>query len=157
VLVVSEVVTNAVQHGAGVVRLRLLRRRTYVRVEVEDGSPTLPMLLARAGGAAEQGRGLEIVRKLAARWGSQRSGAGKLVWAELPAGVDFGVDELPTAGRRLRPHLRPVKPRRRRRPAPPGQPEPAGATRLRKLGSAATAAIASARLRTSSLRKTFFR
>jgi anti-sigma regulatory factor (Ser/Thr protein kinase) len=100
VLVVSEVVTNAVQHGAGVVLLRLLRRRTYVRVEVEDGSPTLPRLVNRAGGAAERGRGLEIVRKLAARWGSQRSGAGKLVWAELPAGVDFGIDELSTEGRR---------------------------------------------------------
>jgi anti-sigma regulatory factor (Ser/Thr protein kinase) len=100
VLVVSEVVTNAVQHGAGVVRLRLLRRRTYIRVEVEDCSPMLPRLLARAGGAAERGRGLEIVRKLAPRWGSQRSGTGKMVWAELPAGVDFGIDELPIAGPR---------------------------------------------------------
>jgi anti-sigma regulatory factor (Ser/Thr protein kinase) len=94
VLVVSEVVTNAVQHGAGVVRVRLLRRRTYVRVEVQDNSPRLPVLLAVGGRAAERGRGLYIVRNLASRWGSRRDGSGKLVWAELPAGVDLGVDEV---------------------------------------------------------------
>jgi anti-sigma regulatory factor (Ser/Thr protein kinase) len=99
VLVVSEVVTNAVQHGAGVVLVRLLRRRRYVRVEVQDNSPRLPVVLAVVGRAAERGRGLHIVRKLAARWGSQPTGGGKVVWVELPAGVDFGVDELDGSGR----------------------------------------------------------
>jgi anti-sigma regulatory factor (Ser/Thr protein kinase) len=94
VLVVSEVVTNAVQHGAGVVLVRLLRRRTHVRVEVQDNSPRLPVLLAVGGRAAERGRGLHIVRNLASHWGSQRNAGGKLVWAELPAGVDLGVDEV---------------------------------------------------------------
>jgi anti-sigma regulatory factor (Ser/Thr protein kinase) len=94
VLVVSEVVTNAVQHGAGAVVLRLFRRRRYIRVEVQDNSPRPPVLLAITDIAAERGRGLRIVRTLAARWGSKRVGAGKLVWAELPAGVDFGVDEV---------------------------------------------------------------
>jgi anti-sigma regulatory factor (Ser/Thr protein kinase) len=98
VLVVSEVVTNAVQHGAGVVLVRLLRRRTYVRVEVQDNSSRLPVMLAVGGRAADRGRGLHIVRNLASRWGSQRNGRGKLVWAELPAGVDLGVDEVDHPG-----------------------------------------------------------
>ncbi len=96
VLVVSEVVTNALQHGGGVVRVRLLRRRRYVRVEVEDDSPKLPVLMA-APPTAENGRGVYIVRKLAARWGSHLLGRGKLVWAELPCGIDLGVDEGPGA------------------------------------------------------------
>jgi anti-sigma regulatory factor (Ser/Thr protein kinase) len=96
VLVVSEVVTNAVQHGAGVVRLRLLRRRTRVRIEVQDDSPRPPVLLTTAGVTADWGRGLHIVGDLAARWGSRRAGEGKLVWAEVPCGVDLGVDDLTT-------------------------------------------------------------
>jgi anti-sigma regulatory factor (Ser/Thr protein kinase) len=100
VLVVSEVVTNAVEHGAGRVRVRLLRRCESVRIEVQDDSPSPPVLLA-LGRTAERGRGLHIVTRLAARWGSRRSGSGKVVWAELPSGVDFGVDDLaaePAAG-----------------------------------------------------------
>jgi anti-sigma regulatory factor (Ser/Thr protein kinase) len=92
VLVVSEVVTNAVQHGAGVVLVRLLRRHFYVRIEVQDNSPKLPVLMAPPP-TAERGRGVSIVRSLAARWGSRRVGGGKLVWAELPSGVDLGVDD----------------------------------------------------------------
>jgi anti-sigma regulatory factor (Ser/Thr protein kinase) len=93
VLVVSEVVTNAVEHGAGQVRVRLLRRHASVRIEVQDDSPIPPVLLA-LGRTAERGRGLHIVTRLAARWGSRRTTAGKVVWAELPSGVDFGVDDL---------------------------------------------------------------
>jgi anti-sigma regulatory factor (Ser/Thr protein kinase) len=97
VLLTSEVVTNAVEHGAGRVLVRLLRRGTYVRIEVQDDSPTPPVLLA-IGPTEERGRGLHIVSRLAARWGSRRAGTGKVVWVELPCDVDFGVDELSADG-----------------------------------------------------------
>jgi len=93
VLVVSEVVTNAVQHGAGVVRLRLLRQHTNVRIEVQDDSPRPPVLLTTPSTTADWGRGLRIVGGLAAHWGTHRAGSGKLVWAEVPCGTDLGIDD----------------------------------------------------------------
>jgi anti-sigma regulatory factor (Ser/Thr protein kinase) len=93
VLVTSEVVTNAVEHGAGRVLVRLLRRGRYVRIEVQDNSPRPPVPLA-IGPAAERGRGLHIVASVASRWGSRRTKVGKVVWAEVAAGTDIGMDDL---------------------------------------------------------------
>ncbi len=82
VLIVSEMVTNAIRHGHGRVRLKLRRRTGMLRLEVRDGSSRLPMMLA-ADPNAECGRGLRIVAQLAHRWGSTRVRGGKIVWAEL--------------------------------------------------------------------------
>jgi anti-sigma regulatory factor (Ser/Thr protein kinase) len=82
VLVVSEMVTNAVRHGSGGIRLRLHWSGSYLRVEVRDGSPLLPRLLP-ASPSADRGRGLRIVARLASRWGSTRLRDGKVVWVEL--------------------------------------------------------------------------
>jgi anti-sigma regulatory factor (Ser/Thr protein kinase) len=97
VLVVSEAATNAVQHGAGLVLVRLLRRRRYVRVEVQDNSPVPPAPLDNDT-TGERGRGLTIIATLTERWGTRRTPSGKVVWAELPSGIDFGIDELAPAG-----------------------------------------------------------
>jgi anti-sigma regulatory factor (Ser/Thr protein kinase) len=82
VLIVSEMVTNAIRHGRGRVRLRLQWSAGYLRVEVRDASPLLPKLLP-ANPAAERGRGLRIVNRLASRWGSTRLREGKVVWVDL--------------------------------------------------------------------------
>ena len=82
VLIVSEMVTNAVRHGQGRVRLKLRRGAHVLRLEVRDGSPRLPMLLPVAADA-ECGRGLRIVTALAHRWGTTRVRGGKIVWAEV--------------------------------------------------------------------------
>jgi anti-sigma regulatory factor (Ser/Thr protein kinase) len=81
-LVVSEMVTNAVRHGQGRIRLRLSWSRRYLRVEVRDASPLLPRLLP-ASPSADRGRGLRIVARLASRWGSTRLRDGKVVWVDL--------------------------------------------------------------------------
>ncbi|MFL6127562.1 MAG: ATP-binding protein [Mycobacteriales bacterium] len=83
-LLVSELATNAIRHGSPPVRLSLRLYADRLRVEVADGSPTLPHL-ARPGPDRPGGRGLQIVQQLAARWGSQasRSPLGKTVWFEL--------------------------------------------------------------------------
>ncbi|MFF3585309.1 SpoIIE family protein phosphatase [Streptomyces mirabilis] len=85
-LVVSELVTNAIRHAAGPVRLRLIRDETLV-CEVSDGSSTSPHL-RRARLQDEGGRGLFMVAELTQRWGTRHTRAGKTIWAEqaLPEG-----------------------------------------------------------------------
>ena len=80
--VVSELVTNAILHGAVPVTLRLLRADSAVRIEVEDSSRAVPVL-ARPTAEAMTGRGLSLVAALSTGWGVSESPAGKVVWAEI--------------------------------------------------------------------------
>ena len=79
-LMVSELVTNAVQHATRPVTLSLVRT-SRLRCEVGDDSPLLPRR-RRTGPEDERGRGLQIVARCADRWGATRLGAGKVVWFE---------------------------------------------------------------------------
>jgi two-component sensor histidine kinase len=83
-LLVSELVTNAIRHGTPPVRLSLRLDRERLRVEVTDSSPVLPEL-TRPDPDQIGGRGLQIVQLLAARWGASASSRrlGKTVWFEL--------------------------------------------------------------------------
>ncbi|MFJ1752163.1 SpoIIE family protein phosphatase [Kitasatospora sp. NPDC088134] len=80
-LLVSELVTNALRHGRGEIRLRLLRDRSMV-CEVWDDAYAQPRQ-RRAQETDEGGRGLQLVSLLAERWGSRRTPKGKIVWFEL--------------------------------------------------------------------------
>jgi anti-sigma regulatory factor (Ser/Thr protein kinase) len=86
-LLVSEVTTNAIRHGAPPVRLSLRLDKDRLRVEVTDSSPALPRL-GHPGPDAIGGRGLQIVQQLAAKWGAKPSGRliGKTVWFDLLRG-----------------------------------------------------------------------
>ena len=81
-LIVSELVTNAIQHAGGTVLLRLIRDGGTVTCEVGDSSRVLP-LARHAADDDESGRGLQVVSQLSHRWGVRRTRAGKLVWCEL--------------------------------------------------------------------------
>ncbi|WUH88991.1 SpoIIE family protein phosphatase [Streptomyces sp. NBC_00433] len=81
VLVVSELVTNAVRYATGPIDLRLLRA-AVLTCEVTDNSSTAPQL-RRAVDTDENGRGLFITAQLTQRWGVRRAGRGKTIWAEL--------------------------------------------------------------------------
>ncbi|MFB6615092.1 SpoIIE family protein phosphatase [Streptomyces sp. NPDC085524] len=85
-LIVSELVTNAIRHAGGPVRLRLIRADTLT-CEVSDSSNTQPRM-RRAQNSEEGGRGLYIVAQLSHRWGSRCTLGGKTVWSEqhLPLG-----------------------------------------------------------------------
>ncbi|MFF9221117.1 ATP-binding protein [Streptomyces viridosporus] len=86
VLLVSELVGNAVRHtGARVFGLRLRRRRGWIRVEVRDPSRGLPCLMP-VQEMDVSGRGLFLVDKLADRWGVDLLPRGKTTWFEMRTG-----------------------------------------------------------------------
>ncbi|HEU4348930.1 MAG TPA: ATP-binding protein [Actinoplanes sp.] len=83
-LVVSELVTNAVLHGAEPIVVTVVRAPERVRVEVTDGRSDASPHNNRAAPHAETGRGLSVVTRLACAWGWRASpGRGKTVWAEV--------------------------------------------------------------------------
>ncbi|WP_078884169.1 ATP-binding protein [Streptomyces sp. NRRL S-340] len=87
VLLVSELVTNAVVHTGcpAVLRLSLpgaAADAATVRLEVADASTCAPQPRC-AGDEATNGRGLALVDGLADRWGWSAEGAGKRIWCEL--------------------------------------------------------------------------
>ena len=83
-LLVSEVATNALVHGNGNVRLRVVPRPRGVRIEVLDGSSTLPRRRA-ATLYDEGGRGIALVEAMATSWGAETTADGKVVWFEVAA------------------------------------------------------------------------
>lgn len=83
VLLVSELVGNAVRHtGARVFGLRMRRRRGMIRVEVRDPSRGLPCLLP-VQELDTTGRGLYLIDKLSDRWGVDLLPRGKTTWFEM--------------------------------------------------------------------------
>ncbi|GAA3651620.1 hypothetical protein GCM10022224_013130 [Nonomuraea antimicrobica] len=81
-LVVSELVTNALVHGDGPPTLRVRGSASHVRVEVGDAGDRLPE--AREPGPAS-GWGLHVVGLLCTGWGISPGDGGKVVWCELAA------------------------------------------------------------------------
>jgi serine phosphatase RsbU (regulator of sigma subunit)/anti-sigma regulatory factor (Ser/Thr protein kinase) len=79
-LILSELITNAIRHGAGPIRVRLLYGRTLI-CEVSDVSNTAPHL-RRAASTDEGGRGLFLVAQLSQSWGTRYLPEGKVIWAE---------------------------------------------------------------------------
>ncbi|MET7689921.1 ATP-binding protein [Streptomyces sp. NPDC005483] len=83
VLLVSELVGNAVRHtGARVFGLRMRRRRGWIRIEVRDPSRGLPCLMP-VQEMDLSGRGLFLVDKLSDRWGVDLLPRGKTTWFEM--------------------------------------------------------------------------
>ncbi|MFB7370118.1 SpoIIE family protein phosphatase [Streptomyces sp. NPDC056222] len=85
-LVVSELVTNAIRHASGPIRLRLILERTLI-CEVFDASSTSPHL-RHARTTDEGGRGLFLISQFTRRWGVRYTGEGKVIWAEQPLDGD---------------------------------------------------------------------
>jgi len=85
VLVVSELVSNAVQHAKehGDIELVMDVHEGCLHVEVLDGDPSPPREEAPERDE-EHGRGLRIVDRLTDRWGWELvRGNGKRVWCDL--------------------------------------------------------------------------
>lgn len=84
VLLVSEVVTNAVLHARSDIRLDIRPAGDVLRVEVHDGSPVEPRV-HHFHLTSGTGRGLRMLEQLARRWGVEAdpTGGGKVVWFEV--------------------------------------------------------------------------
>ncbi|MEW2402624.1 SpoIIE family protein phosphatase [Streptomyces sp. NPDC046862] len=82
-LVVSELVTNALVHTQGAVRLDLTHAGDRVRVAVTDSSPRAPAKPVIVDWESTGGRGLFLVEAMSASWGSVPVGGGKQVWSEV--------------------------------------------------------------------------
>jgi CheY-like chemotaxis protein len=83
-LVVSELVTNAVLHARSTAELRLVPGEETLRIEVADQGRSGPDPVL-AGADDEHGRGLLLVAVLSAAWGTEaRTDGGKVVWADVP-------------------------------------------------------------------------
>ncbi len=93
-LAVTEVVTNAFVHTGTTVEVRLHCLDHAVRVEVDDGSPHLPVR-RRYATTAGTGRGLTLVDEVVTRWGTQRRSSGKTIWFEIGETGDVEADADP--------------------------------------------------------------
>src|SRR5580704_6578072 len=88
VLISSELVTNALRHGAGMMSLQLSRTGRDLRVEVHDHGAGRPVR-RHAGTSDEGGRGLEVIDSLISLYDGQRgctddgTGPGKTVYVVI--------------------------------------------------------------------------
>ncbi|QDY79911.1 ATP-binding protein [Streptomyces qinzhouensis] len=95
-LVISELVTNAVVHsGSHLVSCELLNDIEHLRISVRDQgcAPSGPHV-CHARDAEERGRGLLLVEAVSSAWGAHSAlyGSGRTVWAELAhSSIPYGV------------------------------------------------------------------
>ncbi len=87
VLLVSEVVTNALLHAGTQIELRAALEPGGIRVEVGDGSPHLPFP-RRYAATSGTGRGLAMLESMVDDWGVTRQQHGKFVWFLLSTADD---------------------------------------------------------------------
>lgn len=82
-LVVSELVENAVRHARSASVLRIELRSRVLSIAVRDDDPA-PAVLTAAAPDVGGHRGLELVDRISVHWGSAPSSdGGKIVWAVL--------------------------------------------------------------------------
>ncbi len=85
VLVVTELVENAVMHGHGQCTVVLECTDEVLTIAVTDGGGEMPRVLHPASDQ-RGGRGLLLVDAIAQNWGYQPTATGKRVWADLALG-----------------------------------------------------------------------
>jgi anti-sigma regulatory factor (Ser/Thr protein kinase) len=103
VLLVSELVTNAVRHARGTcaIELELQTAGSWLRIEVRDGDPRWPQPRT-PDGFDESGFGFVLVDALARTWGVRETATGKAVWADLDARHCANMCELGLPDRMVR-------------------------------------------------------
>lgn len=107
-IIVSELVTNAVRHAAllsPTLAVEVGVGSEWVRVSVEDSHPYRPTALVADHGQTG-GRGLLLVREIAREAGgvcdiAQTAAGGKVIWAALP--LRLPVQDRYTSGHRAAP------------------------------------------------------
>jgi anti-sigma regulatory factor (Ser/Thr protein kinase) len=92
-LITSELVTNAVQHGRPPIVFRLSCLTSEIRLSVSDEGPELPREQGTRGAPHSAGRlprvgglGLVILDQTSREWGTTPLATGKEVWSFVPTG-----------------------------------------------------------------------
>lgn len=87
-LVLSELVTNAIKHAAplpsGEITVRWQVRDDLLHIEITDGGGGTRPQASVASLSSLGGRGLDIVRRVSAEWGVTQGQDSVTVWAEVP-------------------------------------------------------------------------
>ena len=83
-LLLSELVTNAVLHAGTEIEVEVQLDGDILRVEVRDGDPRLPTV-RHYSLLSGTGRGLALVAETARSWDVEPLPTGKRVWFELEA------------------------------------------------------------------------
>ena len=103
-LLVSELVTNAVLHAGTYTRVSATVRPGRVVVAVGDADPHHAPFLAERGSMATNGRGVMLVNALASDWGIDLRDDWKVVWFETAYDASGTIppepDDLEATGRR---------------------------------------------------------
>jgi GAF domain-containing protein len=88
-LLVTELVTNAVVHAGTEIELQTETHSGGLRVEVVDRSPgSLPVIRPAPAETREGGRGVFLLDALADEWGTRHFAGGKSVWFQLGPAKD---------------------------------------------------------------------
>jgi anti-sigma regulatory factor (Ser/Thr protein kinase) len=87
-LLMTELITNAVRHGAAgpeeTLDVDVRWRQDWVRVEVTDPTPeSRPRVTSSRNQHRSGGWGLFLVEQIAERWGVRHTESGTLVWFEV--------------------------------------------------------------------------
>ena len=84
-LLTSELITNAVRHARGPIRLAVYCTAQALRIAVSDAGPQELVLPEARDELATGGRGLHILQSIADTWGvqSRAEPPGKTVWFDL--------------------------------------------------------------------------
>lgn len=82
-LLVSELATNVIRHASTPFSVDVTIEGDITRVGVTDGVG-VDLVVNEATGEDTSGRGLQVLDRLALRWGVERTPTGKRVWFELP-------------------------------------------------------------------------
>jgi anti-sigma regulatory factor (Ser/Thr protein kinase) len=82
-LVMNELVTNAVEHAGTGLSLVVTRTSEGLLIEVSDESSAEPRL-QKPGVVERRGHGLRVVQGLTCRWDWTPTPGGKTVWATVP-------------------------------------------------------------------------
>ncbi|HEX7307913.1 ATP-binding protein [Lentzea sp.] len=80
VIVLDELVSNALRHGEPPREVRLVRRGGWMRIEVDDGCRDEACQRPAYNGG---GRGIALIAACSLAWGQEQRQKGKTVWAEL--------------------------------------------------------------------------
>jgi anti-sigma regulatory factor (Ser/Thr protein kinase) len=92
ILVLSELVSNAVKHAAplpsGEIAVRWEVQADVLHIEITDGGATTRPHASAVALSSLGGRGLDIVRTVSSQWGVTEGADSVTVWAEVPRTAD---------------------------------------------------------------------